>query len=209
MKNRGPDHFGSFKSIIKKKYFHLFSSRLKILDINNKSNQPFFFKNYILIFNGEIYNYIELRKKLIKKKYNFITSSDTEVLIKSFDCWKEKCVDHFEGMWSFAIFNKLDKKLFISRDPFGEKPLYYYKDKNNFVFGSEIKFILNLYKKKSLKEINYQKIKDYLSLGHKSLNKNDGTFYKNIKYLNSGTNIYFDLRNDNFIKKNFLGKNLP
>ena len=87
-------------------------SRLSIIDINKRSNQPFVIGNYSIIFNGEIYNFKELRQKLIDKKISFLTSSDTEVLLKYFIEYNEKCLDFFEGMWSFAIYNKHNGELF-------------------------------------------------------------------------------------------------
>ena len=144
MKRRGPDHRNYYKNIYQNKEVALLHSRLNIIDLKARSNQPFQDGNYILIFNGEIYNYIELKKDLIKKNYKFKTNSDTEVLIKSYIEYGEKCVDHFIGMWTFAIWDNKKKTLFLSRDPFGEKPLYYYLSSEGFFFGSEIKFIKSL-----------------------------------------------------------------
>ena len=100
--------------------------------MNVRANQPYYDENFIIVFNGEIYNYLEIKSKLENKNYKFKTNSDTEVLIKSFQEYGEKCVDHFIGMWAFAIWDIKKKQLFISRDPFGEKPLFYYLDKNGF-----------------------------------------------------------------------------
>ena len=110
MRRRGPDSNG-FKEIRENKnYLSLFFSRLNIIDVNNRSNQPYFFKDKILIFNGEIYNYLELKKKL-QKKYFFKTNSDTEVLLNCYKEYGEECVKYFNGMWSFAIWD-LKKKNF-------------------------------------------------------------------------------------------------
>ena len=109
----------------------LLHSRLNIIDLKSRSNQPFYSDDLILIFNGEIYNYLELREKL-KKKYFFKTNSDTEVLLNCYKEFGEDCVNYFNGMWSFAIWDLKKKKLFLSRDPFGEKPLFYFKNRNGF-----------------------------------------------------------------------------
>jgi asparagine synthase (glutamine-hydrolysing) len=191
MKRRGPDSQDFFQKNYQNKDVALLHSRLNIIDLNSQSNQPFYDKDLILVFNGEIYNYLELRKDLEKKNYIFNTNSDTEVLLKTFQEYGEKCVEHFIGMWSFAIWDLKKKKLFLSRDPFGEKPLYYTISHNNFFFGSEIKFIKSLCKKKF--EINKDKIYENIFFGYKSLNKDDKTFYKDIFTIESGTNITIDL----------------
>ena len=130
MQNRGPDNFAFFKKTLSNNNHICFvHSRLSIIDLEERSNQPFIIGDYIVIFNGEIYNYIELRERLSNKGYKFKTSSDTEVLLQYYILYGENCVDHFEGMWAFAIFNSLKNELFLSRDRFGEKPLYLHKTK--------------------------------------------------------------------------------
>ncbi len=191
MKRRGPDNQSHFISKINNKEIGLLHSRLNIIDLNTRSNQPFYYDDLVLVFNGEIYNFIEIRKTLIKKNYKFKTTSDTEVLIKSYLEWGEKCVDYFIGMWAFAIWDGKKKKLFISRDNFGEKPLYYTANHNGFYFGSEIKFIKTL-SDLSLK-VNKDKINHYLFYGYKSMYKNKSTFYKNIYLLENATNLTIDL----------------
>ena len=191
MKRRGPDSLNFYKNFEFKKEILLIHSRLNIIDLHQRSNQPFFYKDLILIFNGEIYNYIELRNSLKKRNYRFETNSDTEVLIKSYLEYGEKCVDHFIGMWAFAIWDVKKKKLFISRDPFGEKPLYFFLDNEGFFFGSEIKFI------KSLCNINFsinnRMVYKNLFKGYKILNKTNETFYNKIVSLKSGHNLTIDL----------------
>tara|TARA_B100000900_G_scaffold416215_1_gene450151 strand:- start:32037 stop:33878 length:1842 start_codon:yes stop_codon:yes gene_type:complete len=191
MKRRGPDSQDFFQKNYQSKEVALLHSRLNIIDLNSQSNQPFYDKDFILIFNGEIYNYIELRNDLKKKNYTFNTNSDTEVLLKAFQEYGEKCVDYFIGMWSFAIWDLKNKKLFLSRDPFGEKPLYYTLGHNFFFFASEIKFIKSLCKKKF--EINKDKIYENIFFGYKSLNKDESTFYKEIYSIENGTNLKIDL----------------
>ena len=128
MKRRGPNQQGSFEYISSNCSINLFSSRLSIIDLDNRSNQPFKSNDLILIFNGEIYNYLEIREYLKKKQIKFNTNSDTEVLLKSYKYWGEKCVEYFDGMWAFCIYDYKKSKIFLSRDNFGEKPLFYYLD---------------------------------------------------------------------------------
>ena len=141
MRNRGPDGQQFFHITNNKLNYYLFFSRLSILDLNIRSMQPFKFKNLVLIFNGEIYNYLEIRKTLKSYGYNFQTNSDTEVLIKAWDKWGEECLRKFDGMWAFAILNVKNYNLYISRDIFGEKPLYYSTFKNQVIFGSQVNYI--------------------------------------------------------------------
>ena len=200
MKRRGPDSKNSYKNLYNTKQLALLHSRLNIIDLNDRANQPYYHENFIVVFNGEIYNYLEIKNRLKKKNYKFNTNSDTEVLIKSFQEYGEKCVDHFIGMWAFAIWDIKKKKLFLSRDPFGEKPLYYFLNKSGFFFGSEIKFIKSLCKKNF--EINKNQIQKNIFLGYKSLNKSNNTFYKDIVSLESSSNIIIDL-DLNLIKKKY------
>jgi asparagine synthase (glutamine-hydrolysing) len=200
MKRRGPDSKNFFKKSYNSKQLALLHSRLNIIDLNERANQPYHDEDFIIVFNGEIYNYLEIKSKLENKNYKFKTNSDTEVLIKSFQEYGEKCVDHFIGMWAFAIWDIKKKQLFLSRDPFGEKPLYYFFDQNGFFFGSEIKFIKSLCKKNF--GINKNQIQKNIFLGYKSLNKSNSTFYKDIISLESSSNILIDL-DLNLIKKKY------
>lgn len=139
IEHRGPDGEGfySFRNIA------LGHRRLSIIDLDSGS-QPMMdvSENYIVVFNGELYNYLEIKQTLIKIGYNFTTSSDTEVLLYSYIEWGTKCVEKFNGMWSFAILDKKCDRLFISRDRLGEKPLFYALYEGTFVFASEIKSLI-------------------------------------------------------------------
>lgn len=183
--NRGPDSQNNISFSVGKTNYELIHTRLSIIDINSRSNQPFIKNNCILIFNGEIYNYLELRKKLEANGVKFITNSDTEVLLESYILFGYDCVKYFEGMWSFALFDKTSNSLFISRDRFGEKPFFYTKNKNGIFFSSQTNILHELEGKKS--EINYQQIYRYLVNGYKSLHKYENTFYKNIFELQPST----------------------
>jgi len=132
MKNRGPDSQDYCVEKFANKQLLLLHSRLEILDLKPRSNQPFKKEHLKLIFNGEIYNFKEIRNDLIKKGYKFFTKSDTEVLLNTYIEYEENCVNYFEGMWSFAIWDSKNKKLFLSRDRFGEKPLFFFRNEKGF-----------------------------------------------------------------------------
>lgn len=199
MKNRGPDKQKFYHTNIdKKKNIYLLHSRLSIIDLKDRSHQPFILDNYILIFNGEIYNYLELKKK-IENKVNFKTKSDTEVILHYFKLYGSKCFDYFEGMWSLAIFDIKKNKLILSRDRFGEKPLYIMKKKEGIYFGSEIKYIKKLANLQKL-EINYNKINHFLQFGYKSIYKNNDSFFKNIYQLKSSN--FYEVNKNLKIKNN-------
>lgn len=134
--HRGPDDFGFY---IDEKVA-LGHRRLSIIDLKG-GKQPIEDDNYVIIFNGEIYNYLELKEEL-KNKYKFKTKSDTEVLLKGFEEWGIDVTKHLRGMFAFAIWDKKKKELYLARDQWGIKPLYYYKNDKTFMFASEIKAFL-------------------------------------------------------------------
>ena len=114
--------------------------RLSIIDLSPGASQPMaYLDRYTIIHNGEIYNYIELKEELHKKGYIFRTASDTEIIVAAYDCWKEECVDHFDGMFAFAIWDEKEKELFAVRDRFGEKPFFYFFKEGLLLFASEMK----------------------------------------------------------------------
>jgi asparagine synthase (glutamine-hydrolysing) len=135
-KHRGPDFTGTFF----KKNIALGHNRLSIIDISENANQPFISSNkrFVLCFNGEIYNYLELKEEL-KTSYSFITTSDTEVLLAAYMKWGKSCLSRLNGMFSFAIWDNQESTLFAARDRFGVKPFYYAIKENSFYFASEIK----------------------------------------------------------------------
>jgi asparagine synthase (glutamine-hydrolysing) len=189
MKERGPDFSNSFsKSYPNNLFIYLLHSRLSIIDLHPRSNQPFVIGDHVIIFNGEIYNYLELKKHLINKKIKLKTNSDTEILLHYFIIYGEKCVDHFEGMWSFAIYNTKKQELFFSRDRFAEKPLYYYENKNGIFFGSEIQYLSSLSGKNFSPNLNM--VNKFLSLGYRSLFKGEDTFFIEAKKLLNAENLY-------------------
>lgn len=137
--HRGPDATGKYND---EDFAALGHNRLAIIDISPESNQPFLDPSgrYVLVFNGEIYNYIELKTEM-QGLYSFKTDSDTEVLLAAFIIYGNQCLQKLNGMFSFAIWDNQDKKLFAARDRFGVKPFFYSSKHNSFYFSSEIKAI--------------------------------------------------------------------
>lgn len=178
MENRGPDsqsyvcyNFGNFNVF-------LLHSRLSIIDIDVRANQPYSFEHLHIVFNGELYNYIEVRDELKVYGYEFITDGDTEVLIKAYHYWGDSMYSRLEGMWAFAIYNAHTKQVVLSRDRFGEKPLYIFKTNEGIYFGSEIKFIKSMSGDRL--EVNDDHVFRYLVNGYKALYKTGQHFYKGI-----------------------------
>lgn len=144
LSHRGPDGRGIFKD--PNEVLYLGHRRLSILDLSDRGAQPMSYgdKRYWITFNGEIYNFLEIRKSLQHLGYVFHSDSDTEVILASYIEWGEACQLKFNGMWAFAIWDSYTRSLFLSRDRFGVKPLYYYSDKKCFAFGSEVKTFAHL-----------------------------------------------------------------
>lgn len=142
-KHRGPDDEGVFLD----KSVGLGFVRLTATDSGELSHQPMFDDtgNYVIVHNGTIYNYIELREELIDKGIKFKSNSDTEVLLKMYIEYGKDCLDRLNGIFAFVIFNKRSNTVFGARDRFGVKPLYYFHDKEQFIFASEIPPILDVY----------------------------------------------------------------
>ncbi len=189
LKNRGPDSSGVF---IDDNIF-LGSRRLRITDNNPNSDQPFFSdcNNYVITFNGMIYNFADIKKKLITKGIKFNTKSDTEVLLKNFIHNKNNFLNSFSGMWAGAIWNKRNNELVVFRDRLGIKPLYFYSDRNEYIFSSEIKSILN-YKKQKIK-ISKSRVLRYFSRGW--ADDLDKTFFTNISHVQPGSIIHLNSKN--------------
>ena len=142
-KHRAPDSEGVFFD----KDISIGMGRLKIIDLKSKNLNPILGKRHVLAYNGEIYNYKELKSELIQLGHKFSTKSDSEVLLKCWEQWGTKLFRKLNGMYAFSIFDKLKRKLYLARDIPGEKPLYYYFNGKDFIFSSEakaIKKIVNL-----------------------------------------------------------------
>jgi asparagine synthase (glutamine-hydrolysing) len=175
--HRGPDGEGVWLS--PKKLAGLAHRRLSVIDLSNKAMQPMhYIDRYSIVFNGEIYNYIELKRDLKKAGYHFSNESDTEVILAAYDCYKEKCLQFFDGMFAFAIWDEYEQSLFAARDRFGEKPFYYFKDQQRFFFASEMKALWAAGIQKSISE---RMLLNYIALGYVQ-NPSDSaqTFFNNI-----------------------------
>jgi asparagine synthase (glutamine-hydrolysing) len=136
--HRGPDGEGHWYS--PDGALHLGHRRLAIIDLTNGGKQPMQFGDkFVIVFNGEIYNYIELKQELLRKGHNFTSESDTEVVLAAYLEWGTNCLSHFDGMFAFALYDLGQNKLFCARDRFGEKPFYYSFFNGNFYFASEMK----------------------------------------------------------------------
>ncbi len=160
--HRGPDGEGQWSNA--SNTVHLGHRRLAVIDLSNQAAQPMSFASrYQVVYNGEIYNYIEIRSFLLNKGYHFTTQSDTEVILAAYDYWKEKCLQQFDGMFAFAIWDEKEEKLFAGRDRFGEKPFYYYEDEGNFIFASEMKALWAIGVDK---KIDNKMLLNYITLGH-------------------------------------------
>ena len=181
--HRGPDSEGFFSS----EDISMGFRRLSIIDLE-QGNQPIYNedKTLVLTFNGEIYNYKELRKELIEYGHKFYTDTDSEVLVHGFEQWHEKLLDKLRGMFAFAIFNTIDKTLFLARDFFGIKPLHYTVADNHFVYGSEIKSILQFPKVE--KKFNERALDKYLSFQYSVPPE---TFFENTYCLLPGHYLWY------------------
>ncbi|MCX2837458.1 asparagine synthase (glutamine-hydrolyzing) [Salinimicrobium sp. MT39] len=177
--HRGPDHTGTY---FDPGFAAIGHNRLSIIDLSPDANEPFIDNSgrYYLSFNGEIYNYKELKEEL-KPHYNFKTSSDTEVLLAAFIYWGKECLNRFNGMFSFAIWDCREKKLFAARDRFGVKPFYYSEADKNLYFSSEIKTLKNVIFDTPP---NLKVWANYFSYG--SYGMPEEAFYSNIKQLPGG-----------------------
>jgi asparagine synthase (glutamine-hydrolysing) len=190
MNRRGPDHQDCFTSGFNGVNVLLLHSRLSIIDLDERANQPFTMGTFTLVYNGELYNYLELREELEAYGYKFTTQSDTEVLLRLMLHYGWKGLDKCEGMWAFAMYEKVNGTLVLSRDRFGEKPLYIYQDATGLYFGSEIKFIFSLINRKP--SVNYNHIYRYLVNGYKSLYKVEDSFFLGVRQLPAGSVLLRD-----------------
>lgn len=187
---RGPDDSGVYFD--EKSGVHFGHNRLSIQDLTSHGHQPFVSdcENYIIVFNGEVYNFKAIRTELQNLGYNFISNSDTEVILYSYKEWGIKCIDKFVGMFTFAIFDKVEDKLVLVRDRAGVKPLYYYIYEDQFMFSSEIKSFHKHPKFK--KEQNLEVLPYFFQFGYIPA---PFTIFKNCFKLEAGH--YLELKIDN------------
>lgn len=178
--HRGPDGEGLWRNDANTAGFA--HRRLSIIDLTDGGAQPMhYLGRYSIVYNGEIYNYRELKSDLQKAGYFFRTQSDTEVILAAYDFYKEQCVKYFDGMFAFAIWDERDRTLFTARDIFGEKPFYYYRNEEVFIFASEMKALWAAGLDKSADE---KMMINYLALGYvQNAADKSQTFFKHISSL--------------------------
>lgn len=191
MRRRGPDHQAwRHWTNVAGRNVYLGFSRLSIIDLDPRANQPLNRQDDWIVFNGELYNYVELRAELIKSGVSFVTQSDTEVLVASLQERGWGALDQCEGMWAFGLYTAKDGFLTLCRDRFGEKPLYLYRDESGLYFGSEIKFIAALLGRRL--SVNRNHLRRYLVNGYKALYKGRETFFEGIEELRPGHALRID-----------------
>jgi len=194
MVSGGPDDAGEYID----DFIALGHRRLSIIELSKLGHQPMISEdeNYIISYNGEVYNHDEIRQELIQTGYIFKSHSDTEVILKSFIEWKEKCLDKFHGMFSFAIYSKKEKTLFIARDRVGVKPLYFYKMPETFLFSSEIKAF---HENPSFdKKLSYEGLSQYLKYSYIPA---PYTIFEDCYKLEAGHYMYVDVETLEIEKK--------
>jgi asparagine synthase (glutamine-hydrolysing) len=204
--HRGPDDSGYYSD----ESFSFGQTRLSIIDITDAGHQPMFYSSETgacsekhrtehrsdfsnqtagIVFNGEIYNYHELKEELGKAGYNFSTHSDTEVVLAAYLEWGSTCVEHFNGMWAFCIYDIRNGMLFLSRDRLGIKPLYYYSDDGKFMFGSEMKVFFQANLDLSINPVS---LNHYMYFGYSPRSR---SVLSKVQKLLPGHNLVYDLRN--------------
>jgi asparagine synthase (glutamine-hydrolysing) len=181
--HRGPDAEGFYTDQL----VSLGHRRLSIIDLSENGRQPMIYKDFIIIFNGEIYNFQEIKQELVLLGHHFISNSDTEVILHAYEEWSEDCLNRFNGMWAFCLYDKKRNVLFLSRDRFGVKPIYYYCDDQKFIFASELKAIrqhqLNLHL--NIKAINFYFYQKYIG--------DNLTVFENIYKLKPSEKLIYDI----------------
>jgi asparagine synthase (glutamine-hydrolysing) len=185
--HRGPDDKGIYYD--KNVNLAFGHRRLSIIDLSPDGHQPMhYIERYTIVFNGEIFNYIELKEELISFGYKFNSKSDTEVVLAAYDKWGEDCLNKFNGMWSIAIYDKIKKNLFCARDRFGVKPFYYYFKDNIFIFASEIKAILPFFKEGP--KANVDRLLD--NIMYNLFDHTSETMFQNVNQLRPGFLLVID-----------------
>jgi asparagine synthase (glutamine-hydrolysing) len=193
--HRGPDDEGFYFE----KNFAFGHRRLSILDLSSDGHQPMhYLDRYTITYNGEVYNYLEIKEELLSYGYIFNSYTDTEIILASYDKWGKDCVNKFNGMWAFAIYDKEKEIIFCSRDRFGIKPFYYTEVDGKFIFGSEIKQLLEFYDKKY---VNKKILMDYFVIGLED--HTNETFFENIYKLEQSHNLTYNLKTNEFIIKRY------
>lgn len=192
-KHRGPDS----QDVWSNNFLALAHQRLSIIDLNSRSDQPLMKENFVIIYNGEVYNYLELKNEYLSD-IDFITDSDTEVVLEMYKKFGVNALDYFVGMFSFVIYNQIENKVFAARDHFGIKPFYFYKKQEKFAFASELKTLSTLIP--NTKEINTKTL--IASLNYLWIPGNE-TIFKEFTKLPPAHYLTFDVSNSIFEIKEY------
>lgn len=196
--HRGPDDTGDYFIEEPEYQLGLGHKRLSILDLSSLGHQPMFYEDFVIVYNGEVYNFVEIRDSLIKLGYQFISQTDTEVILKAYCQWGDEMVSKFNGMFAISIYDKVKKELTLIRDRAGIKPLYWYFKDGLFLFASELKSMLEY---PSLnREIDFKSLSLFLNYGYI---KQPLSIYKDIFKLESGHILKLDLKSRSIRNYNF------
>lgn len=188
IKHRGPDGVGKFESDL----FSMGHVRLSILDLSKNGDQPMYFENIVMVYNGEIYNFKEIRKELISYGYHFVSNTDSEVVLKAYHKWGIKAINKFIGMFAIAFYDKNNQTLTIIRDRTGIKPLYYFFNGNDFIFASELRPIMKF---QNNLDISNDALSEFFRYGYISSNL---SIFKDCYKLPAGYFGVFDLNQKSF-----------
>lgn len=206
LSKRGPDDQGTTSYVVNDKQIFLGQQRLAILDLSPSGHQPMEDedKNIVLLNNGEIYNFKEIRSKLEAKGYTFKSTGDTEVLLKAYKEYGEKVVDMIEGMFAFVILDKNKQKIFCARDHFGKKPFFYFLTKDTFIFGSELKALAAYPEVKKQLTFDELSIVKYLYYGYIP---SPNTIFTQVKKLEPAHTLSIDLHDFRVKKRKYWDLN--
>lgn len=196
LEHRGPDWSGNYVN----DSISLGHRRLRIIDLSHKGNQPMCNEDETIwiVYNGEVYNYMDIRRELENKGHRFRSDTDTEVIIHAYEEYKEKCLDYFNGDFAFAIYDSLKNRLLLARDRLGIKPLYYFLKDGQLIFASEIKAILECEEVK--REVDMETFNRFIAFRY---NAGKATLFKGITKLMPGTYMKFDLRDGKLLIKKY------
>lgn len=196
--HRGPNGAGHYFESLDGFQVALGHRRLSILDVSQLANQPMMYEHLVIVYNGEVYNYSEIRDLLCKEGYSFDSDGDTEVVLKAFHCWGANAVNHFRGMFSFCILDKKAKKVYLFRDRVGVKPFYYSHANGNLIFSSELKsFHFHPHFRKTICNVG---LRLFFQNGYISA---PWTIFENTKKIKPGHFLEYDLTKDVLVEKNY------
>jgi asparagine synthase (glutamine-hydrolysing) len=193
MRHRGPDQAAHRRfTNAAGNHVDLLFTRLSIIDLHERSSQPLAVGTKWIAFNGELYNYLEVKRELASAGHAFATTSDTEVLLHALDTHGAAVLDRCEGMWAFALYDAGDASLLLSRDRFGEKPLYLYAESDGLYFGSEVKLLSALAGRRLPLDLDH--LKRYLVNGYKALYKERHGFFQGVEEVAAGEWLRIDVQ---------------